>query len=96
MYFCSAHRILYDAEYIMPKVKKGILRHGALLLTAISIACGVITLLSQSEDIFGGLGAIAAALWFVSACCTAFGYGTAWLVYLVVQKGKNRAKEGGL
>lgn len=78
------------------KVKKGILRHGALVLPAISIACGIVTLPSHSGDIFGGLAAIAAALWFVSACCTAFGYGAAWLVYLMTKKGKNRAKEGGV
>lgn len=78
------------------KLKKGMLRHGALVLPAIFIACGVVTLLSQSGDIFGGLAAIAAAFWFVIACCSAFGYGAAWLVYLMAKKGKNRAKEGGL
>lgn len=78
------------------KVKKGILRHGTLVLPAISIACGVVTLLSQSGDIFGGLAAIAAAFWLVIACSAAFGYGAAWLVYLMVKKRKNRAKEGDL
>lgn len=69
--------------------KRGILRHGTLILPIIYIVLGVITLLAQSGDpFFGGLGAIAAALWFISACCAAFGYGVAWLVYLITKKKK--------
>lgn len=75
------------------KLNKGILRHGALVLPVISIALGVVTLLTQSGDIFGGLGAIVAALWFVCACCTALGYGMAWLVYHIVKKEKNRERK---
>lgn len=72
------------------KVKRGILRHGALILPIISVVFGVVTLLTQGGGIFGGLGAIAAVLWFVVACCALFGYGAAWLVAHIMRKGKNR------
>ena len=76
------------------KVKRGIVRQGTLILPIIYIVLGVIILLTQSGDtFFGGLGAIAAALWFISACCAACGYGAAWLVYLITKKGKNKDRK---
>lgn len=72
------------------KVKKGILRHGTLIFPIIFCAIGVYTLLTQSGGMFGGLGVLAAILWFIIACCTVFGYGVAWLVFHIMRKGKNR------
>lgn len=68
------------------KVKKGILRHGTLILPVIAVGIGVVTLLTQYGDIFGGLGAVAAILWFVIAFCAIFGYGAAWLVSFIIKK----------
>lgn len=68
------------------RVKRGVLRHGTLALTAISVAFGVAILLTQTGDAFGGLGTVAAALWFIAACCTVLGYGAAWLVFLIKNK----------
>lgn len=68
------------------KVKTGILRHAALMLPIISVACGLTVLLTQSGGVFGGLGAIAAMLCFIIAFCAVCGYGAAWLLYLAVRK----------
>lgn len=75
------------------KVKKGILRHGALIFSIISITLGIVTLLTQCDDIFGGLGMIAVILRFANACCTTLGYGIAWLIFLISKK-KNNRKQG--
>lgn len=72
------------------KMKKGILRYGGLTFTIISIVFGVVTLLTQCRDIFGGFGMIATVLWFANACHTAFGYGMAWFIFLISKKKKNR------
>lgn len=71
------------------KVKKGILRHGALILPMISVAAGIITLLTQQGDIFGGLGVMAAVLWFLNACCMAAGCGAAWFIFSIVKRRKS-------
>lgn len=73
------------------RVKKGILRHGVLILPMISIVVGIYTLLTQTGGVFGGLGGLAAVLWFANTCCTVFGYGVAWFVFLITRKGKDRA-----
>lgn len=74
------------------KVKKGLLRHGALIFPIISIAAGAAVLLTQYGDVFGGLGAVAAALCFAGACCAALGYGAAWLIFHIVKR-KSRNPE---
>ena len=77
------------------KVKKGILRHGALIFTIIPVVVAGILLFTQCGGMFGGLGAVAAALWLINACCTVLGYGIAWLVYFITEKEKNRKKKDG-
>lgn len=87
LYFIVPAAISFLVQSILcHKVKKGVLRHGVLILPMISIVYGVATLLTQCDGIFGGLGAIAAVLWFANACCTAFGYGVAWLIFRIVKK----------
>lgn len=94
LYFIAPAAISFLVQSVLcRKVKKGLLRHGALILPIISIAFGVSTLLTQSGDIFGGLGAIAAVLWFANACCTALGYGAAWLIFLMVIKRNRKNRE---
>lgn len=73
------------------KVRKGLLRHGALIFPMISIVVGIVTLFTRGGDVFSGLGAVAALLWFANACCTAFGYGAAWFVFWIAGKGRNKA-----
>ena len=91
MYFIAPAAVSFLVQSILcRKVKKGLLRHGALIFPIISIGVGSVTLLTQCGDIFGGLGAIAAVLWFMNACCTALGYGTAWLIYFITKKRENR------
>lgn len=75
------------------KVKKGILRHGALILSVIFIVIGAVILFTQSGDLFGGLGVIAAFLWFITAGCAIFGYGMAWLIFYMMSKGKDRERK---
>lgn len=75
------------------KVKRGILRHGVLLLPIVSLAMGVYLLLTQCGDVFGGLGAIVAVLWFIAGCCAGLGYGAAWLFFCVTRKGNSRKQE---
>lgn len=75
------------------KLKKGILRHGALILPIISITFGTATLLTQSDGVFGGLGALAAIVWFANACCTALGYGAAWLIFFAAKRKRSRERE---
>ncbi len=65
------------------KIKKGLLRYGALLFPVIYSGVGGITLLTQSDGMFGGLGVIAAVLWFAGACCAALGCGMAWLLFAI-------------
>lgn len=91
MYFIVPAAVAFLIQSILcRRVKRGILRHGALVLPIISVIVGIVTLLTQCGDMFGGLGAAAAVLWFVNACCTAFGYGAAWFVYLIMKRWKNR------
>lgn len=75
------------------KVKKGILRHGALFFPIISAAMGIYLLLTQCGSVFGGLGAIAAVLWFGTGCCTGLGYGAAWWLFHMAKKGKDGKQE---
>lgn len=77
------------------KVKKGILRHGGLIFTIIPVVVAGILLFIQCGGMFGGLGAVAAALWLINACCTVLGYGIAWFVHFIMEKGKNRKKKDG-
>lgn len=94
LYFIAPAAISFLVQSVLcRKVKKGLLRHGALILPIISIAFGVFTLLTQCGDIFGGLGAIAAVLWFANACCTALGYGAAWIIFLMVKKRNRKNRE---
>ena len=94
LYFVAPAAVSFLVQSILcRKVKKGILRHGTLILPIISIILGVFILLTQCGDIFGGLGAIAAVFWFVNACGAVLGYGMAWLIFLVTKKNKNR-KQG--
>lgn len=94
LYFIAPAAVSLLVQSILcRKVKKGILRHGALILPVISIAFGIFILLTQCGDIFGGLGAVAAVLWFIIACGDILGYGTAWLIFLITKKSKNR-KQG--
>ena len=94
LYFIAPPAVSFLVQSMLCRImKKGILRHGALVLLLISIIIGVSILLTQCGDIFGGLGAIAAVLWFVNACGVFLGYGTAWLIFLVTKKSKNR-KQG--
>lgn len=65
------------------RVKKGLLRYGALVLPFIFGVLGGAALLTQGDGIFGGLGVIAAVLWFVGACGAALGYGAAWLIFYI-------------
>ncbi len=75
------------------KVKKGILRHGVLVFPVISAIMGVYIMLTQCGDAFGGLGIIAAVLWFARGCCTALGYGAAWLLFHMTKRRKGRGQE---
>lgn len=75
------------------KVKKGILRHGVLLLPIVSVAVGVYLLLTQCGDVFGGLGAIAAVLRLIAGCCAGLGYGAAWWLFHMAKKRKDREQE---
>lgn len=94
LYFIAPAAISFLVQSILcRKVKKGILRHSALILPIISIAFGVSTLLTQSGDIFGGLGMVAAVFWFANACCTTLGYGAAWLIFLIAKKRKHRKQK---
>lgn len=94
LYFIAPAAISFLVQSILcRKVKKGILRHSALILPIISTASGVATLLTQSGDIFGGLGMVAAVLWFANACCTALGYVAAWLIFLIAKKRKHREQK---
>lgn len=74
------------------RVKRGILRHGALVLPVIFIILGIYTGI-QCGGAFGGLGVIAVALWLVGACCAALGYGAAWLIFHITKKGKDRKQD---
>lgn len=74
------------------KVKRGILRHGALILPVIFMIFGVYTG-TWYRGAFGGLGAIAAAFWLVSACCAVLGYGAAWLIFHMTKKRKDRKQD---
>lgn len=67
-------------------VKKGILCHAALIFPLLSLVLGSILLLTHSEGMFGGLGAIEAILWFITALSAGCGYGAAWLIYYVMRK----------
>lgn len=77
------------------RVKKGILRQGTLIFPIVSAWAGIVTLLTSCGDCFGGLGALKAVLWFAAACCMVLGYGTAWFLYMITGRGKNRAGEKG-
>lgn len=91
LYFIAPAAVSFLVESILcRKVKKGVLRHGALIFPIISIGFGSVTLLTQCDGIFGGLGAIAAVLWLINACCTALGYGMAWLIFLISKKREHR------
>lgn len=91
MYFIAPAVVSFLVQNILcRKVKKGLLRHGALILPIIFIVLGVVTLLTQCDGIFGGLGAIAAVLRFMEACCTALGYGAAWLIFFITKTKRNR------
>lgn len=93
IYFIVPAAVSFLVQSILcRKVKKGVLRHGALIFPMISIVCGAATLLMQYDDIFGGLSALAAIFWLVNACCTGLGYGAAWLVFFIVKKRKNRER----
>lgn len=50
-------------------------------------------MITQCGGAFGGLGAIAAALWLVSACCAVLGYGAAWLCFHMTKKRKDRKQD---
>lgn len=94
LYFAAPALVSFLLQSILcRKVKNGVLRHGALILPIISVVFGVATLLTQCGDIFGGLGAVTAVLRFAAACCTALGYGAAWIIYYIMKKRKNR-KQG--
>lgn len=69
------------------------MRHSALFFPIISVTMGVYLLLTQCEGIFGGLGAIAAVLWFINGGCTGLGYGAAWLLFYMTKKGEGRKQE---
>lgn len=68
------------------KGKRRMLRHGALFFPLISAVAGIIILLTQCRGPFGGLSGIAALLWLTIACCSFFGYGLAWFVFLLMKK----------
>lgn len=78
------------------KVKKGVLRHGALLFPVISGACGAVILFTQCGGVFGGLGALGAVSWFAGACCTVLGYGAAWLVFRMAGKNREQGERDSL
>lgn len=75
-------------------IKRGLLRRGALVLPVASAIAGTVTLATQSDDIFGGLGVIAAFLWFAATCSMALGYGAAWLVFFAAKKRGSGKQEG--
>lgn len=88
LYFIAPAAASFLAQTLLcHKVKKGILRCGALIFTMIPAVLGGILLFTQCGGMFGGLGAVAAALCFTAACCAALGYGAAWLVYSISKKG---------
>lgn len=94
IYIISPAAVSFLVQSILcRKVKKGILRHGALLFPIISAAVGVYLLLTRCGDIFGGFGAIEAVLRFVAGCCACMGYGAAWLFFCVTRKGNSRKQE---
>lgn len=95
LYFIIPVAVSFLVQTILcHKVKKGILRHGALIFTIISMVLAGTVLFTQCSDMFGGLGLVAAALWFINACCTALGYGIAWLVHFIMEKGKKQGGKG--
>lgn len=67
------------------RVKKGLLRYFALVFALLPTAFGVAALLTQSGGTFGGLGVLAASLYFLAAFCALCGYGAAWLIYLIIR-----------
>lgn len=89
LYFIVPAAVSFLVQSILcRKVKKGVLRHGALLFPVIFGVCGAVILFTQSGGVFGGLGVLEAVCLFAGACCTALGYGAAWLVFRMA--GKNR------
>lgn len=75
------------------KVKKGILRHAALILSLIPVVFGIILLLTHCRGMFGGLGVVEVILWFNAALCAGCGYGAAWLIYHVMRKNSRGRKK---
>ncbi len=75
------------------KVDRGILRHGALIFVMIPMGVGGVRLFTGHNDMFGGLGVMGAVLWMAGACSAAFGYGAAWLLFLVSKRRKNRSRK---
>lgn len=97
LYFIAPAAVAFLVQSILcRKVKKRILRHGALSFSIISITLGTVALLTQCDDIFGGFGMIAVILWFANACCTALGYGIAWLIFLIAKKKRRQGIEDSL
>lgn len=88
--FAPAVISFFVQSILCRKAKRGLLRHGALLLPMISAAIGVFTFFTQSEGMFGGLGAIAALLWLITTFCFIVGYGAAWFVLFLTGKGRRR------
>lgn len=94
LYMIGPAAVSFLAQSILcRKVKKGILRHGALLFPIVSVTMGVYILLTQCGDAFGGLGAIAAVLWFIAGCCAGLGYGAAWWLFHMMRKRNGRKQE---
>lgn len=91
LYMFSPAVISFFVQSILcRKAKRGLLRHGALLLPMTSSVIGVFIFFTECEGMFGGLGAIAALLWFIIACCFAVGYGAAWFIFFLTGKGRRR------
>lgn len=76
------------------RVKRGMLRYGAVIFTVIPVVGGCVTLLTQYKGMFGGLGTMAAVLWFANACSAAFGYGAAWMIFFASKKFRSRKRKG--
>lgn len=91
LYVIAPTVISFFAQSILcRRVKRGLLRHGTLLLSLFLSVMGAVILFTQSGGIFGGLSAIMALLWLAAACCCVLGYGLAWFLFLFMSKGRGR------
>lgn len=75
------------------KADRRVLRYGTLAFPVIFLVLGCIMLLSECGGIFGGLGVMGALLYLCAAFWCVFGYGVAWMVYVVMRRIKRRKRE---